>query len=584
MQYRLACSVLVLTLAAPGFTIPSLPAQQAQIPGAIRTGITMVPVDVRVIDRNGRPVTDLKQEDFTLLENGVPQKIGHFSASALTPERPRPGAGPEFRSVSAGSAAPPEPRNQRVFLIVLGRGRLQVPAKGLDGLISLVRDRLLPQDQVAVLAYNRATDFSAEHDRVVRVLERYREANPSLETKLASHFSGLQAIYGSKHIPPRIQDAIDTVFDDPEAPRFRRLPTARIADGEQLRSDFRRGTDAAQRAGLIPVADLAEFNELPFDEYVSVNAQTTQDLESLYTGIEYLRHLEGEKHLIFVTEGGLLLPRRENDVTLATLASDARVVVNTIHTGGIGAPPSPFSLSPFRKFGPSAPAVPGRSWADFQRVQALANIAELTGGMSAQYIYADKAVGRIDSATRFQYLLAYAPLDSDWDGRFRRITVKVNRPGVRVLYRHGYYARDQLVPYDRQQFLTHSRIATAGYYTQDIGDIGVTLKAGPPPRSSGEMEVELTIDTSRVRFTTVDDRRVATLQVALFAGNRRQDLVGELWQTLDLKFSNERFERVSAEGYRYLMRLPITAAPRYIKAVVYDPAGDSLGSTVLRIK
>ena len=76
--------------------------------------------------------------------------------------------------------------------------------------------------------------------------------------------------------------------------------------------------------------------------------------------------------------------------------------------------------------------------------------------MSAQYVYADRAVGRIDAATRFQYLLAYAPLDADWDGTFRRITVKVNRPEVRVLYRHGYYARDQLVPFDRQQEATGS--------------------------------------------------------------------------------------------------------------------------------
>ena len=85
MQYRLASLTLALIFAVPGFALRPLTAQQSQVPGAIRTGITMVPVDVRVIDRYGRPVTDLKQEDFTLLENGVPQTIGHFSATALAP-------------------------------------------------------------------------------------------------------------------------------------------------------------------------------------------------------------------------------------------------------------------------------------------------------------------------------------------------------------------------------------------------------------------------------------------------------------------------------------------------------------------
>ena len=582
MRYRLACFALALTLAASSFATRSLTAQQSQIPGAIRTGITMVPIDVRVLDRNGRPVTDLKAADFTILEDGVRQQIQHFSASALRPETPAPDTRPAFRSVSAdGTAAPPAPRNQRVFLVVLGRGRLEVPAKGLEGLISLVRERLLPQDQVAVLAYNRATDFSADHERVAHMLERYREANPSLETQLASHFSGLQAVYGSKEIPDRIQRDIDAVFDDPQAPRFRRLPTARIADEKQIQEDFRREREPV---ALTPVADLSEFSRDRLRESGFEESQTRQDLQSLYTGIEYLRHLEGEKHLIFVTEGGVFLPRGENDFNLATLASDARVAISTIHTGGVAAPPSPFARSPFRPFGPG-PAVPNRSWTEIQKVQTLANIARLTGGLSAQYVYAEKAVERLDVATRFQYLLAYAPADPVQDGKFRRITVKVNRPGLTVLYRHGYYAREQLLPYDRQQFLTYSRIATAGYDTKDIDDIALTLKAlAPAARGSGELAVEITIDTRRLRFDTVNGREVATLEVALFAGDNRQNLVGELWQKLDLRLKNETLLRASAEGFRHTARVPVTARPRYIKAIVYDPATDTLGSTVLTIK
>ncbi len=36
----------------------------------------------------------------------------------------------------------------RTFLIVLGRGRLQGPARGLDAAIAFVRENLLPQDLV----------------------------------------------------------------------------------------------------------------------------------------------------------------------------------------------------------------------------------------------------------------------------------------------------------------------------------------------------------------------------------------------------------------------------------------------------
>src|SRR5258707_10428719 len=38
------------------------------------------------------------------------------------------------------------------------------------------------------------------------------------------------------------------------------------------------------------------------------------------------------------------------------------------------------------------------------------------------------------------YTLGYYPENKDWDSRFRRISVKVNRPGVKLHYRQGFYA------------------------------------------------------------------------------------------------------------------------------------------------
>ena len=46
----------------------------------LRAAVDLVQVPVTVTDVMGRPVTDLKQEDFTLLDNGVPQAIHYFSS------------------------------------------------------------------------------------------------------------------------------------------------------------------------------------------------------------------------------------------------------------------------------------------------------------------------------------------------------------------------------------------------------------------------------------------------------------------------------------------------------------------------
>jgi len=126
-----------------------------------RSAVTLVPLDVRVTDKNGKPVTDLRQDEFTVVDDGARQDIRHFSVRTLTADVPET----DTKMMLRESAVSLEPQTNRIFLIVLGRGRLQEPSRAVDALIHFVRERLLPQDQVAVFAYNRATTFTRDHRR-----------------------------------------------------------------------------------------------------------------------------------------------------------------------------------------------------------------------------------------------------------------------------------------------------------------------------------------------------------------------------------------------------------------------------------
>src|SRR5687767_9958050 len=73
---------------AQGQQTPPPPAGQQQPPAQdpqrsaqppIRSGINFVRVDVIVSDRDGNPVLDLKPEEFSVSEDGKPQKIETFS-------------------------------------------------------------------------------------------------------------------------------------------------------------------------------------------------------------------------------------------------------------------------------------------------------------------------------------------------------------------------------------------------------------------------------------------------------------------------------------------------------------------------
>ena len=535
--------------------------QPSRIPGTFRSAVTLVPLDVRVLDQRGRPITDLKQEDFVVFEENVPQRIGHFSHQMLTAASPAPDGALKMRQVPGETL---QPQNHRVFLLVLGRGRLQYPAKGVDAAIDFVREQLLPQDQVAVLAYNRATDFTSNRGEVIQVLERFRERHEKIEADLKHRISGLAAVYGSRDIPVDMQARIDEIFDGPETPGFRRLPPGRIVDLELMAQDRREVYDAGG-----PFA-------AGFETWVAMNVQTLHDLGNVYGGIEYLRYFDGEKHLVFLTEDGLFVPRFENDRNLADVASDARVVIDIIKTGGLYSEPPSRWLS-------------NVAWAHTFSSMTLQNVGRLSGGQTSLYRYASDAFGRIDEATRSYYLIGYYPSNPEWDGGFRRVKVKVNRRDVTVLVRGGYFAREQLVPFDRRQFMTYNRVVSAGGYGEEIGDIGLQLKSSvvTNPEGGRDVLIDLRIDPSGVSFAESDGVRTASLDVTVYCGGRRQDTVCERWDKADLKFDAAGLERAKKEGVPYLTSVPLKdpkAELRYVKVVVYDYGADIVGSASVRIK
>src|SRR5215218_2209388 len=102
----------------------SLVLAQRPQPGVIRTRISVVPVDVRVVDRKGNPVIDLKQEDFTILEDGVPQPIRHFELQTLTPDAAGAAVAADLHTPNGEVTA----EQRRVFLLVLGRGYMTGPS------------------------------------------------------------------------------------------------------------------------------------------------------------------------------------------------------------------------------------------------------------------------------------------------------------------------------------------------------------------------------------------------------------------------------------------------------------------------
>ena len=79
-----AVAAMSMVSATSQTTIPAPQAPQApDKPQVFRAGIEVVSLNVTVSDAQGRYVTDLKQEDFSVFEDGAKQDLTYFNRSAL---------------------------------------------------------------------------------------------------------------------------------------------------------------------------------------------------------------------------------------------------------------------------------------------------------------------------------------------------------------------------------------------------------------------------------------------------------------------------------------------------------------------
>jgi VWFA-related protein len=142
----------------------------AQVP-QFRAGVDLVQLDVSVLDRSGQPVRGLAAADFTVLEDGLPQRLQAFSAVDIpVPVQPTT---PWMRDVAPDVRRNDEVLEQRVFVILFND--LTLPPN--PATVKFARDmghsiinRMGPTDLVAVtflVSNQNAQEFTNDRSRLL---------------------------------------------------------------------------------------------------------------------------------------------------------------------------------------------------------------------------------------------------------------------------------------------------------------------------------------------------------------------------------------------------------------------------------
>lgn len=153
----------------------------AQERPVFRTGVEVIQLDVSVLDKDRRPVRGLTADDFTIFEDGKPQKVLAFNAIDIPDLPPAPAT---LTAAWTRDVAPDVRENTtpegRLLVIVLDDGLIPFEPQMIDqarGIARGIVERMAPGDLAAVVytaSNQHAQDFTDDRARLLASIDKFR--------------------------------------------------------------------------------------------------------------------------------------------------------------------------------------------------------------------------------------------------------------------------------------------------------------------------------------------------------------------------------------------------------------------------
>ncbi|MBS1857430.1 MAG: VWA domain-containing protein [Acidobacteria bacterium] len=428
MTHRIPWSVL---LVAGCLAPPPAPAQQSAMP-TVKTTVGEVLLDLIVRDKKGKPVTDLKPADLTILDNGDKQTLTSFrlvsGAEALTPGGARTRLDPlrQIRLVTLAFEAMTEPDQRR-----LARNAAIDLIKGDQG-TNVFYAVVVINNQLFVLQ-----QFTNDRAALTKAIERatggitsagFTSESDAIQAELKRNLGG--------------QNGAD-------------MPGNLLSAASQTAGQAVTNGSQALQAKLAQVM----LDMLRLD--ASVQAQGTRlTISALRSLVDGQQSIPGRKSVIYFTWGMYLTP--ELDVPFHNLMSTANsdnvtfysvdtrgVMTATQTSAGTSQLNSAARASATTMTQTSGPVTREQVMAsDNAEVSARANVqeplrdlADSTGG----FLIGDSndlriPLRHVNEEIASYYEVTFNPGIQNYDGSFRKITVNANRKDLVIHARSGYFA------------------------------------------------------------------------------------------------------------------------------------------------
>jgi VWFA-related protein len=537
-------------------------------------------VPVTVTDHSGQHISGLQQSDFTVLDDGKPQKISTFE---------------EIKEVAPTMS---KPKEAGMFTNAVDQPQTA------HGMTILVLDAVNTDFMDQSTARMQLLKFLADH---------VSTTEPTALILLTS--KGTKVIHDFTTNPAVLVDALKAVSSR--------------SDTKTLSGDV---TNAMAATGNIGPASTVQFEISELDAFYNgvdggygnfqLNIAISNTLKAMRQIAEGMQGIPGRKSLIWATGGfpfafmndGTLASLRvnttgqthqdigglaggvgaggalnampessgtSNDDVFARLKPEWEKTMQALHKANI-------AIYPIDARGLVSYVTPTASRSrmsdvygtEMQVHSSMNDIASITGGRA--YYNTNDITGAFNKATRESsqyYLVGYYAEKVNPKTLWHKLQVKVEKPGLEVRTRTGYMATPATTGKPSDD-LKKQEINTAMVSPLDFTALQMRVYVDPPQAGSGnkkKIPFEIVINPGAATLDTSNKNKVS-LDLLAAARNPKGEDAGHAGYKLEANIPNDQVQTVAQQGLNYKGALELPPGQYTLRFVVRDNFNGKLGS------
>jgi VWFA-related protein len=498
----------------------------------VQSDIVLTNVVVRD-KKTGEVVKGLKASDFTILENGKPQKIASF----------------DYQNVDEAAVL-------REKSTVIGKATIADLVNG-----EFAANPATLRDHRLIVAFFDLSSMQPEDvDRAVEAAQDYvnKKMQPADLVALVSMDTGL---------------SMDQDFTSDKAALLRGLGKYNGTEG----TGFANGNEGGVSSGT---ADDGSSFTSDDSEYNALN--TDRELYAIRTIAKSLERVDQKKSLLYFS-GGLTRQGIENQASMRAATNEAvkaNMAIYSVDSRGLEALPAVGTASTGSLRGTSAysgGAMQSQLDANFGSQEVLATLSSDTGGKA----FLDSndfapAFQQVQHDTEAYYILGFHSTDTRRDGSYRHLTVRLNRNDAKMSYRPGYYAPADFLHQkseDREQALTEQLRSDL-----PATDVAVYLQALYFRMDDNKffVPVSLIVPGSQIHSLKNGGRDKANIDVIGEVKNAQGIVVGNVRDTV--KLALDAAQQVQKKNIQYSTGFTLAPGKYHLKFVVRENQTGAMGS------